>query len=262
MQNEIGSSFKFEAIEVIPLQFDEAINYLKNKTDIPTASWKDIVNEANITGFAAAGAADKDLLKNLHDAVNSAIKDGTTISEFRKQFDNIVATYGWTYYGDRNWRTRVIFDTNMHSARSFGRYEQQIRVKEDRRWLRYITAGDNRVRPNHRVLSGVVRSIESGFWDYYYPPNGFRCRCTAVSYDDDQLEKFGYKETKFSKFTKKEMEWTDENGIKNSLGSKQVINQATGKKEYLRDGITNGFQYSQKDYIENLLAVSERPKTL
>lgn len=51
--------------------------------------------------------------------------------------------------------------------------------------LRYETAGDERVRESHRVLDGTVRPINDPFWDVYYPPNGWGCRCKVVQTDDD-----------------------------------------------------------------------------
>lgn len=50
--------------------------------------------------------------------------------------------------------------------------------------LRYDTSGDERVRESHRGLDGVVRSINDPFWDTYYPPNGWNCRCVVVQTDD------------------------------------------------------------------------------
>lgn len=43
--------------------------------------------------------------------------------------------------------------------------------------LRYSTANDDRVRTSHRSLEGVVRPVNDPFWDTYYPPNGWGCRC-------------------------------------------------------------------------------------
>lgn len=55
-------------------------------------------------------------------------------------------------------------------------------LQEDtsRYWLEYRTAGDERVRQSHAALAGICLPKDDAFWTEYYPPNGWRCRCTAV----------------------------------------------------------------------------------
>lgn len=43
--------------------------------------------------------------------------------------------------------------------------------------LRYSTVGDNRVRDSHRIIDQVVKPVDDPFWDVWFPPNGFNCRC-------------------------------------------------------------------------------------
>lgn len=50
----------------------------------------------------------------------------------------------------------------------------------DRYDLQYRTAKDSRVREEHQILHGTTLPKEDSFWDLYYPPNGWRCRCTVV----------------------------------------------------------------------------------
>lgn len=49
----------------------------------------------------------------------------------------------------------------------------------DRYLLQYRTVGDKRVRESHRLLHNVTLPITSRFWDSYFPPNGWNCRCTV-----------------------------------------------------------------------------------
>lgn len=50
----------------------------------------------------------------------------------------------------------------------------------DRYNLQYRTAKDERVRASHRALADTTLPKEDAFWASFYPPNGWRCRCTAV----------------------------------------------------------------------------------
>jgi len=46
--------------------------------------------------------------------------------------------------------------------------------------LQYQTIGDARVRPEHMVLNKITRPVDDAFWDTFFPPNGFRCRCSVT----------------------------------------------------------------------------------
>jgi SPP1 gp7 family putative phage head morphogenesis protein len=46
-------------------------------------------------------------------------------------------------------------------------------------YLQYDTVGDNNVRDEHQLLDGIVKKITDRFWDRYYPPNGWGCRCSV-----------------------------------------------------------------------------------
>ncbi len=46
--------------------------------------------------------------------------------------------------------------------------------------LQYRTQNDSHVRPEHAELHGVTLPPSDSFWEEYYPPNGWNCRCTVV----------------------------------------------------------------------------------
>lgn len=56
----------------------------------------------------------------------------------------------------------------------------------DRYNLQYRTMYDKRVRRTHRMLHNITLPIESPFWDKYFPPNGWNCRCTVVQVRKDK----------------------------------------------------------------------------
>lgn len=54
--------------------------------------------------------------------------------------------------------------------------------------LKYITVGDQRVREAHASLDGIIRPANDPFWDTYFPPNGWNCRCDVQAVDDAPTE--------------------------------------------------------------------------
>lgn len=75
----------------------------------------------------------------------------------------------------------------LHSEYNFVQASAEMAAKwerfmedGDRYNLQYRTAGDNRVRPEHAELNRITLPITDAFWESYYPPNGWNCRCTVV----------------------------------------------------------------------------------
>ncbi|WP_304212775.1 phage minor head protein [Phocaeicola plebeius] len=63
---------------------------------------------------------------------------------------------------------------------------KQFEQDGDRYNLQYQTMYDKRVRRTHRMLHNITLPIESPFWDKYFPPNGWNCRCTVVQVRKDK----------------------------------------------------------------------------
>jgi hypothetical protein len=40
---------------------------------------------------------------------------------------------------------------------------------------------DDRTRPQHAALDGLILPASHEFWDEHYPPWGFNCRCTVTA---------------------------------------------------------------------------------
>jgi SPP1 gp7 family putative phage head morphogenesis protein len=74
--------------------------------------------------------------------------------------------------------------TAKGTARSAKNWNGIERDKYILKYLTYETVGDSRVRPTHAELDGITRPVDDQFWDSYYPPNGWRCRCSTTSHED------------------------------------------------------------------------------
>ena len=171
--------------------FEESIRFFREKLRIPSEQWEDLRGRINAKAFTVAGATRAALLKDLQEAVASAVENGESIGQFRKRFDAVTQEHGWTYRGPRGWRTRVIYSTNLRTANMAGRWEQIQRVKDRRPFLMYLTVGDSRVRDEHRQWHRLVLRADDTWWDTHYPPNGWGCRCYIRTLSQRQLDREG-----------------------------------------------------------------------
>ena len=171
---------------VFKLPFKEAESFFKEKLNIPTERWDDLWRDEHAKGFMSAGAQKAELLSGLRNAVEKSIAGGMTKKEFAAEFDNLAATHGWSYKGGRNWRSALIYDTNITTAYQAGRWQQF--QEGGTQYLKYVHAdGVMNPRPQHVAWNGTVLPIDHEFWRTHYPPNGWRCHCRAVRAEAPQV---------------------------------------------------------------------------
>lgn len=173
------------------LPFREQAEFWRRKVNVPTATWRDLQRDDHAHGFMVAGAARQDLLDDLRKAVDKAVLNGGTIAEFRKDFDAIVARTGWQYHGGRNWRTRIIYDTNVRSAYQAGRWTQMQAIKHRRPYWQYIHNDARHPRPEHQAWNGKILHADDPWWSTHYPPNGYGCHCTVHTLAQRDLDAMG-----------------------------------------------------------------------
>ncbi|MBC7576131.1 MAG: hypothetical protein H7312_02050 [Tardiphaga sp.] len=206
-----------QAVDIAAFDVDpvEAIDFLRRKLDMPTAAWTDLWQEQHSVAFTVAGATNKAIVRDFHDAVDRAIADGATLADFRRDFDRIVEDHGWSYNGSRNWRARVIIDTNISTAYAAGKWQQIQRVKQSRPYLRYVhLAGQKNPRPEHEAWDGLILPVDDDWWLTHYPPNGWFCHCTVMSLSERDLARYGYQVSEAPETVMVEQTITTPDGIR------------------------------------------------
>lgn len=94
-----------------------------------------------------------------------------SFAQFEQDFQRLQATYN-------NAWLEAEFNYANAAATAADRWQ---RLDSDSDFvLQYRTANDERVRQSHEVLHNTTLPKEDPFWDSYYPPNGWNCRCIAV----------------------------------------------------------------------------------
>ena len=92
--------------------------------------------------------------------------------QFLNDVQKIYATYNEHYL-------RAEYNFVQASATMAEKWEE-FQQDADRYYLQYRTAGDNKVRPEHADMHGITLPMDDPFWEEFYPPNGWNCRCTVV----------------------------------------------------------------------------------
>ncbi|WP_215762847.1 phage minor head protein [Acetobacter sp. P1H12_c] len=216
-----------EVIRGVGLAPSDAISFFRQKLNMPSKRWGELEAHAHGTQFAVAGATSKALLDDFRVALNKALVDGTTLTEFRKDFDTIVKRHGWSYNGSPGWRSAIIYETNLTSAYAAGRYKQMTTPEalDIFPYWRYRHHACQHPRPQHVAWDGLILPADDPWWNTHYPPNGWRCHCTVEPVSRRDLKRYN---------------WTVSDAP--PLNEKPWRNPATGKTVMVPDGIDPGFQ--------------------
>lgn len=203
-----------------------------------------------------------------------------TYQELKEAAALLIDEQGQTKDFDRFYRdiTAIKEDYNKHWLKAeyiFAQTSAEMAAKwkefeedGDRYNLQYRTAHDNRVRPEHRVLHGITLPPSDPFWDEFFPPNGWRCRCTVV-----QVRKGKYPESDSATAIQQGREATYQAG-KNGVNKAAIFRYNPGKQqvifpphhpyyevsESLRKKITDiltGKSEKEKKWLDNITKTEE-----
>lgn len=172
---DLNEDFVTSYVNTLSKPFKDRIN-----SHFDTPSYKEpnyrFLRQVHGNLFHFAGAKTYHELRELNALF---VKNGKIIpfSEFSRKVE---------YYRQKMMQVREKYRKHWLEAE----YTQAIRTAQaSDRWMEfeenrdiypnliYLTTADERVRDSHRLLHKTVRPIDDPFWDMYYPPNGWRCRC-------------------------------------------------------------------------------------
>ena len=173
LYQEKGASLRIDI-----LQEPEVTNFIDTHSDVLNSSMEHIemsdimrqrLQRSNyiFSGFKA--------FHELNEAFPSLIDSDGNRKPF-EQFYNDVLKIDSSY--NKNY-LRAEYNFIQSSAQMAAKWEQ-FSEDGDRYYLQYRTVGDGKVRPEHAALNRVTLPIDDKFWEQYFPPNGWNCRCTVV----------------------------------------------------------------------------------
>ncbi|EEA7822517.1 hypothetical protein TP51_002487 [Salmonella enterica subsp. enterica] len=175
----------------VTLPFMEQIGFLKQKVNVKTESWTDVYGPEHDTQFMVAGVNRDDLLADIRRAVER-IPQGQTLAGFRKELSGLIARYGWSFNGDFNWRSRIIYETNLRTSYMAGRFAQLMAIRGTHPYWRYVHSDAvEHPRQLHLDWDGLVLRWDDPWWEAHFPVNAWGCQCGVEALTEDDLRATG-----------------------------------------------------------------------
>ena len=185
---------------------EEIVDFFKSKGLTPSFDWQEVYAEAHAKAFTVAKMTELDLLKDTKNLLEKSIKDGVSYSQFKKEATQLFEKKGWVGFkevvdpntGEKKVvelgtprRIKKIFDCNINSAYSVGRFKQQLEEVDVAPYWQYMAIMDSRTRAEHKAMHLKVFRADDIFWSQFYPPNGWGCRCFVRNLTKNEVQKQG-----------------------------------------------------------------------
>lgn len=169
------------------LVFKEAVKYLEEKIALPAEEYKKLAEECRAKAFTVSGYESAQVLQRFLDELAEAASEGKAFEQFKEEMEGFLDRNGYSQIQPAHLVT--VFRTNMQTAYNVGHYRSMANpaTVKLRPYWQYVTAGDGHVRESHEAMDGRVYRADDPIWDIWYPPNGFRCRCSVVSLSPSQV---------------------------------------------------------------------------
>ena len=157
--------------------------------------------------FQFSASKDFHILSDMTAALKGSDGKMRSFDEFQAEVDKMNVKY------NQNW-LRTEYNQAVASSQCAARWTDFEKHSKSMPFLQYQAVMDGNTRAEHAALNGVIKRVDSDFWDKYYPPNGWGCRCEVI-----QLPGKNHKETpaKDMKFCKVDDMW------KVNVGKKGVV---------------------------------------
>lgn len=105
--------------------------------------------------------------------LNRLYRESTSFDEFYKQALEVTDTF------NKKWQ-KTEYETANLLTLSTQNYDRLVKKTKLFPYWEYRTVGDDKVRPEHARLHGVILPASDPRWAKIWPPNGWKCRCYIV----------------------------------------------------------------------------------
>ncbi|HDR1365459.1 phage minor head protein [Pasteurella multocida] len=183
---------------------EKAIAFLQEKGAIVKhINAKALKDSARAKATRIANLSSLEMTKDIYQSLAAAQEKGLSFGQWKKEIFEHFKRKGWIAGYDKEYlladpntgeffgtprRLENIFRTNMQSAYSAQRYQQMRDNVDNRPYWQYSAILDDRTRPSHSAMNHLVYRYDDPFWNVFYPPNGFNCRCSVIALSERDIK--------------------------------------------------------------------------
>lgn len=161
--------------------YDTAIRLMQRRMDLTPAQLLDLEFTYSAEAVRIITAAENKIGALIQKTLAETTAEGLHIREGKLRLLRSFEVAGLT--PNNSFTMEAIFRTQTNLAYGAGRWQadQDPAIQEILWGYKYVTVGDDRVRPEHVGFEGVTLPKDDPFWTTHWPPNGWACRCAVIS---------------------------------------------------------------------------------
>lgn len=165
---------------------DEAVAALRRKLNVAAGDFTSLVKAQERAVAPIGEQFTASVRTRIERTVAKAIEQGATTTAGVDMLQAAFDRAGVTDYAP--YQVETLFRTHASLAYAAGQDEMLADpVVDDALWgFKYVTVGDDRVRPAHIAMEGTTLPKDDPFWDSAKPPNGYNCRCQVIPIFDER----------------------------------------------------------------------------
>mgnify|MGYP002745147962 CR=1 FL=1 len=187
--------------------YPSAADYLRARNVEPSAEFYARLEHLRQEAWTLSKISDVDQIEQVKQSLVKALAEGKSFREWQQALTPEMLALPRHYQ-------ETVFRTAMLSSYNGAKWTH-FRAHIGRRpILRYIAINDQRTRPAHHALHGLMMPVGDERWANLAPPLGFNCRCTMVSLSEKQAKALGY-----SGAPGKLPTWEDDHGVSHTAAA-------------------------------------------
>jgi len=157
-----------------------ALKYYYKRLNVDPKRLRDIQGNMEKQAVVMLRRLEDGVNRGVDRAVTRGIQEGLTTREGTALLREEFANRGIVPFNSFEFETQ--FRTATQLAYSAGTWDaaHDPAVDEILWGYKYVTVGDDRVRPEHAALEDTVAKKDDPIWGAIWPPNGWNCRCQVI----------------------------------------------------------------------------------
>jgi len=162
--------------------YDSAIKISKRNLGLTATQIENIKRAYSMRVARTVGLLHESIDRRIPQIIQQVTEQSLSTRQAVKEIANRLESIGMSDTNPAVIETLFRTQTQLsYSAASWQSVRDDSDIDDILWGFKYVTVGDERVRPEHIALEGTTLPKDHEFWLTNYPPNGWNCRCKAIA---------------------------------------------------------------------------------